>query len=201
MQLNDVRDFVARSKWEPVEYLEKESTRKRRPELERLIADARLRKLDVVVVWKLDRFGRSTRELLDNIETLDRAGVRFVCLSQGIDTDKKSITGRLVVNILAAVAEFERDLINERVNEGVKEYRRAFDAGEVGRTRHSRSKKDLPPHRPAKIFRRDRAVELRDQGMSWRRIAAELGVDQRTIRRVYAAAKGVAKVEFHRPKR
>lgn len=83
---------------------------------------------------------------------------------------------------LGAFAELERDLIAERVSAGLLEYRRAHKAGEVGKRRHSRSGKDLPHGRPARVFRRDRAIAMRKAGKSWRAIATELGVPQSTIR-------------------
>ncbi|HWE53848.1 MAG TPA: recombinase family protein [Bryobacteraceae bacterium] len=182
MQLTEIREYLGRMGWATVEYLEKMSSRKRRPELERLLADAGTRKFDVVVVWKLDRFGRTVRELVDNIMVLDQKGVRFICLTQQIDTDKRNPMSKLVLHMMAAFAEFERDLINERVKAGVDEYRRAFDSGRVGRERHSRSGRDMPPHRPKRVFRRDRAAELRRKGWSWRKIAKELDVPVSTVR-------------------
>lgn len=65
----------------------------KRPELDRLMEDARLRKVDVAVVWKLDRFGRSVQEFLDRVVRLDQSGVRFIAVTQGIDTDKKFAGG------------------------------------------------------------------------------------------------------------
>ena len=90
-----------------------------------------------------------------------------------------------MVHILGAFAELERDLIAERVSAGLAEYRRAHKAGEVGKSRHSRSGKDLPHGRPARVFRRDRAVAMRKVGRSWREIAADLGVPPSTIRDIF----------------
>lgn len=182
MQLSDLRGLAERSGWPKLEYVDMKSTRKHRPELERLLRDAKQRKFDVVTVWKLDRFGRSVKELISNIELLDQAGVRFFC--PPIDTDKRNPASRLMLHILAAVAEFERDLINERMNEGRIEYARAHAAGEVGvgKSRESRSKQNLPPWRPKKIFRRDEAARLRRLGWSWRAIAKQLQVSATTVR-------------------
>ncbi len=201
LQTDDAHDLVCRMKWDPIMYLEQESTRKKRPVLEQLLADARARKFDVVVVWKLDRFGRSVQELVANIEALDRAGIRFIAMTQNIDTDQRNPTSKLLLHVLAAVAEFERDLIRERVTAGLAEYRRAFDSGKIGKSRQSRSGKNLAAHRPAKVFDRDRAIELRNTGQSWRAIAKALGVDQRTIRREFARREGVAKAALQTGKR
>ncbi len=182
MQLSDLRPFTERMGWNLVEYVENASTRGKRAVLDKLMADARMRKFDVVVVWKLDRFGRSVRELVENIETLDRLGIRFVCPGQSIDTDQKNPAGRLLMHILAAVAEFERDLIRERVMAGLNEYRRSFSDGKVGKERHSRSGKDRAIGRPVRVFRRDQAVKMRKEGLSWRAIEKALKVPQSTIR-------------------
>ena len=186
MQRSELGEFLERMTWAKVEYVDKASTRGRRPMLEKLLADARQRKFDVVLVWKLDRFGRSVRELVENIQTLDGLGIRFMVPSQSIDTDQKNPTGRLLMHVLAAVAEFERDLIRERVVGGQAEYERAYKAGKVGKERHSRSGKDLPIGRPAKVFRRDEAERLRRAGLSWRRIARALRVPASTIRTALA---------------
>jgi putative DNA-invertase from lambdoid prophage Rac len=185
MQLTDLRGQCERNGWPATEYVEHGSGKagSRRPVLAELLKDARSRKFDTVLVWKLDRFGRSLKELLANIETLDLAGVRFI--AGVIDTDKRNPTSRLMLNILGSVAEFERDLIQERVNAGVQEYRRSFTAGKVGagKQRESKSKKNLPHGRPKKIFRRDVAQQMLDRGMSLRAVARELGVKRTTLRR------------------
>jgi DNA invertase Pin-like site-specific DNA recombinase len=185
LQLSDLGGFISRSGWQSCQYVDKLSGKAgvRRPQLEQLLADARLRKFDVVLVWKLDRFGRSLQHLIENIQVLDSAGVRFLCPSMGIDTDNHSPMGKFLMHIFGAFAEFERALIVERVRAGVAEHRRAFEAGRIGRDRHTRSGKDLSTGRPKKVFRRDKAVAMRRAGKSWRQIEASLGVPQATIRR------------------
>lgn len=185
MQLRELAEDIARMRLgDKVEYVDMQSTRKRRPSLEELLRDAAAGKIDTVVVWKLDRFGRSVQELVANIAALDRAGVRFIVPSQGIDTDKRNPTSRFLLHILSAVAEFERDLIRERVTSGQVEYQRAFTAGEVGagKQRESKSKRNLAPHRPKKVFARGKAAKLRAAGKSWAEISAQLGVKISTIR-------------------
>lgn len=183
MQLRELGELASRNGWERLDYIEMESTRKRRPVLEKLLADAKARKFDIVLCWKLDRFGRTMTEVLSNIELLNLAGVRF--LSGVIDTDKRNPAARLTLHILAAVAEFERDLIRERTIAGGREYRRAYYAGEVGvgpGKRQSHSRRNLPPGRPKVIFRRDEAEHLRKLGWSWRAIARHLAVSATTLR-------------------
>jgi len=183
-QLPELHACAQRNGWPALEYLESASGKLggKRPVLAQLLADAKAGKFGVVICWKMDRFGRSVKDFIGNLQALDDAGVRFLCTSQPIDTDQRSPFGKLIMIILMAIAEFERDLIIERVRLGVKRYRKAYDDGDVGKRVHSKSKADLPPGRPRIIFRRDKVLELRKQGMSWRNIASELGVDVSTIR-------------------
>lgn len=183
MQLDECRRFVEISQgWEFVEYLETESSVKQRPVLDRMMADARLRKFDVVVVWKLDRIARSMKQFIDIVLELDRHGVRFLSVTQRmIDSDQKDPMGVFLRNLFAALAELERGIIVERVKSGV--------AAAKARGKHC--------GRPLKIFRRDEAIAMRAAGKSWREIAKAVGVDQRTVRRLLAASpppESVAKV-------
>jgi len=168
LQQYEVTAYVGRMGWQASEYLEQASSRvgSKRPQLDRLLADGRLRKFDVVVVWKLDRFARSLTQLIGNIQALAQHGIRFISITDHIDTDDKSPTGKLMLQILGAFAEFERNIIVERVRAGLDEARRQ------GKT--------FGP--PRKVFDRDRAGELRKAGKSWRAIAAELGVPMSTVR-------------------
>jgi len=127
--------------------------------------DASQRAFDVVLVYKLDRFGRSVRNCLDGISALRSNGVRFLAVSQNIDTDDSNPTARLMLHILAAVAEFERELIRERVASGVANAKR--QGKRLGR--------------PKRVFDRAAAMELRQQGLSFPQIARELGVGLGTV--------------------
>lgn len=174
LQLTELHQFAERSNWQYVEYVDEgvSGAKRSRPALDRLMRDARLRKFDVVICWKLDRFGRSMVHLIENIRELDALGIGFIAPTQGIDTTKNSPTGRLVLHILAALAEFERELIQERVRAGVAEAKR--------QGKHC--------GRPKKVFRRDQALELRSRGLSFRAIARELAVPEATIRLALKAA-------------
>ena len=88
-----------------------------------------------------------------------------------------------MLQVLGAAAEFERSLILERSQAGQARYRRDFEAGKVGKTVHSRSGKNLPPHRPKKIFDREQVVKLRQQGLSLRKIAERLDLRLGTVTR------------------
>ena len=175
LQVTELKGYSYRSNYAVEEYFEHGSGKAgaRRAELARLMADARLKKFSVVVVWKLDRFGRSLSELLNNIRTLDELGIRFISLTDGIDTDKNTATGRLLLQIMGAFAEFERSIIVERVRAGVQEAKR--------QGKHC--------GRPGKIFRRDEAVRLRAAGQSWREISRTLKVPQATVRRAVAGLR------------
>jgi putative DNA-invertase from lambdoid prophage Rac len=170
MQVRELREYATRRGWNvSVEYVDTgwSGAKASRPELDRLMRDAGLRRFDAVLVWKLDRFGRSVRNCLDGIESLRAHGVRFLAVSQSIDTDESNPTARLLLHILASVAEFERELIRERVRAGI---RNAKHRGkQLGRKRV--------------VFDRSKAVEMHLAGTSIREIAAVLGVGVGTIHR------------------
>jgi DNA invertase Pin-like site-specific DNA recombinase len=135
------------------------------------MADAAQHRFDCVVVWKLDRFGRSVLNLNQMLARLESYGVRFIAASQGIDTDASNPVARLTMQILASVAEFEREIIRERTLSGVHAARAA------GKTLG----------RPKRVFRRDEVARLRESGLSWRAVAKELGVPVRTCMDAYRA--------------
>jgi putative DNA-invertase from lambdoid prophage Rac len=161
--------------WAVVEYAEKASSVKLRPVLERMMADARLRKFDILLVWKLDRFGRSLTQLVTNIQTLDSLGIRFIAVTQGLDTDQRNPMNKLMLHMIGAFAEFERSIIVERVKGGVAEAKR--------QGKHC--------GRPVKVWRRDDAVELRAQGLSFRQIGTRIGQSEASVRRALKTATKV----------
>lgn len=102
-------------------FVEKESGAKvTRPQLDAMMTDVRSGKVARVVVYKLDRLGRSLTHLALILDELQRLGVSLICTSQGIDTSGDNPAGRLQLGVLMAVAEFERSLIRERVNAGLR---------------------------------------------------------------------------------
>lgn len=143
---------------------------------------AGLHKLDVILCWKLDRFGHSLLHCKTAIEQLRANGVRFIATSQNIDTDESNPTSRFLLHVLMAAAEFERELIHERSVLGQKRYKTQYEAGKVGKEVHSKSGKDLQVGRPKRIFARERVLELRKQGYSYRQIARRLGIRDGTVR-------------------
>ena len=124
-QLAELRRYVAARSWpEATEYVDKgvSGAKDRRPALDRLITDAKRRGFDVLVVWRLDRLGRNLRHLVTLLDELHVVGVSFVSLGEGIDCTTPA--GRLQLHVLAALAEFERARIAERVAAGLAQARR-----------------------------------------------------------------------------
>ena len=164
MQLCELREYVVRRGWTVTEeYVDTgwSGTKASRPELDRLMRDASRREFDVVLVYKLDRFGRSVLHLNQQLAALTSYGIRFISTSQAIDTDQSNPTSRLLLQILASVAEFEREMIREWTLSGIR-------AAKANGKRLGR---------PKRAFRRDEVVRLRDEdGLSWRVIARHLGV-------------------------
>lgn len=150
--------------------------------------DAGKRNVDVILCWKLDRFGRSLVHCKTAIEQFRAQGVRFIATRQNIDADESNPTSRFLLHVLMAAAEFERELILERSVLGQKRYRSQYEAGKVGKEVHSKSGKDLPVGRPKRIFPRHRVLELRTEGFSYRQIARRLGIGEGTVRRVLQQA-------------
>lgn len=190
MQLTELYRYAQASGWEFVEYVDEghSGSKASRPALDRLLSDARLKKFGIVVCWKLDRFGRSLRNLIENLEELDQLGIRFICPTQGIDTNHSSPAGRMFVRMLAILAEFERDLIRERVSAGMQQHKANVSLGRLGKDLHTRSGKDLPAGRPKAVFDRLKARELRAAGVSLEKIAREFNVGKGTIQRLVKAA-------------
>jgi DNA invertase Pin-like site-specific DNA recombinase len=170
MQIRELREYISRQRWTTYnEYVDKgiSGAKANRPALKRLMSDARMKRFDVVLVWKLDRFGRSIQQLIENVQALDGYGVRFVSLTQAIDTDQKNPCGRLLLHILASLAEFERETILERVSAGLANAR--ANGVVLGR--------------PRKVFKRGEAKRLYNEGLSIRQIADKMGVSAMTIQR------------------
>lgn len=153
-----------------------------RPGLQRILAAARAGELDCVIVWKLDRWGRSSLDLLSNIDALQAAGVRFVAVTQGLDIKPGGDpVGRLLLTMLAGVAEFERALIKERVTLGLR------------RAKLNGTRSGKPIGRPKSIPEKRRGVvrALRSVGMSWNGIAGTLGITRMAARRAAAGEVGL----------
>ena len=176
MQTRELKEYCERRGWKIAgEYVDTgiSGAREKRPELDRMMADAHRRRFDAVVVWKFDRFARSVSHLLRALETFKALGIEFVSLSEQVDTSTPM--GKMVFTVLGAVAELERSLIAERVRAGL---------------RNARAKgKKLG--RPRKAVDRARIALLRRSGASWRAVAEKLGVSVGTV---HAAAQARSKI-------
>ncbi len=169
-QLAELRRYVEARGWTGQEFVDHgvSGTTDRRPALDRLLADAKRRKVDTVVVWRLDRLGRSLKHLVTLLDELQALGVGFVSLGEGIDLQTPA--GRLQLHILAALSEFERARIAERVLAGLQRARR--QGTRLGR----------PPRRIS------RADLERTADLSVREAAREIGVSPTVLYRARAAA-------------
>jgi len=116
-QLNQLEEYARRNGWRYCIFSESESTRKTRPVKAAILARLRKREFEGVLVWKLDRWARSLAELILELDEFQAKGIQFVSMTQNIDTTTAS--GRLMVQILGAFAEFERELIRERTMAGL----------------------------------------------------------------------------------
>lgn len=161
MQLRELREYCKRRGWDMAgEYVDAgvSGSKEDRPQLGRLLADCGKRRVDAVVVYRYDRFARSLRQLVNALEDFRALGIQFVSLHEGVDTSTPN--GRLVFGIFASIAEFERELIRERVRSGLAAAR--AQGKRIGRPRK--------PVDAAQIS------QLRAQGASWRAVALRLRV-------------------------
>lgn len=117
-----LEDYAKRQGWEYDVYEERETTRKTRPIKQEVLRKLRHREYDAVLIWKLDRWARSLQELIVEIDELTNKGIGFIVLTAPIDTT--SASGRLMIQIMGAFAEFEREMIRERTIAGLERARR-----------------------------------------------------------------------------
>ncbi len=121
MQLADLREYIQRAGWKVYrEFVDEGYTGKNttRPAYKEMMDEARRRKFDVLLVWKLDRLSRSLKDLISTLDELGHLGIDFISYDNKIDTS--SPTGKLVFQVIGAVAEFERNIISERVKAGLR---------------------------------------------------------------------------------
>ena len=184
MQLHDLQRVADQRGWQVVDVYADEGVsgaKDSRPALDRVMADARSGKLDVVAVWRFDRFARSTRHLVNALGEFDALGVHFLSVTEAIDTSTPM--GRMVFTVIGAVAELEREIIRERVAGGIRKAQRA--GKHCGRPV---VEMDLRPARA-----------LMAQGHGLKATARMLGVSRTTLRRrlmdegLWPPAEGVQK--------
>jgi DNA invertase Pin-like site-specific DNA recombinase len=142
-QLQELRRYVQARGWQAAEYVDKgvSGSKDSRPALDNLIKDAKRRRFDTLVVWRLDRLGRNLKHLVGLLDDLQTLGVAFVSLAEGIDATTPA--GRLQMHILAAISEFERGRLRERVLAGLA--RAKAQGVRLGRPRIRRGPVEIPP--------------------------------------------------------
>ena len=116
-QLDQLEQYARGKSWQYTIFSESESTRKTRPIKQAVLARLRKREFEGVLVWKLDRWARSLAELILELDEFQAKNIKFVSLTENID--RTTASGRLMVQIMGAFAEFERDLIRERTMAGL----------------------------------------------------------------------------------
>jgi len=175
MQLSELREYATRRGLSIYqEYVDQgvSGSKESRPALNRLMSDAQRCRFDAVLVWKIDRFGRSLKHLVNSLADLSACGIAFISLRDNLDLSTPS--GRLMFQIIGAMAEFERALIQERVKAGL---RNAKAKGKrIGRPKVSVDS--------AKV------LKLRGEGLSWRGIADRLQLGLGTVYRTVQSREG-----------
>jgi DNA invertase Pin-like site-specific DNA recombinase len=168
MQLQEVRQYCTRREMTIVrEYVDKgiSGSRERRPALDQLLMDCQRRAVDCVVVYRYDRFARSLRQLVNALEEFRSLGIDFISLHEGVDTSTPN--GRLVFGIFASIAEFERELIRDRVRSGLALAK--SHGKQLGR--------------PPVVVERLAIASLRKEGHTWGAICKQLGISKGTAQR------------------
>ena len=173
-QMQELRRYVGARGWQATEFIDKgvSGARESRPALDSLVKDARPRRFDSLVVWRLDRLGRSLRHLILLLDELAALGIDFVSLGEGIDTSTPA--GRLQLHVLGAIAEFERARIQERVRAGLA---RARAQGQ----RLGRPRVRIAPERLQEVA-----------GLTVAEAAAALRVSPATLKRLRRSSKSSA---------
>ncbi len=169
MQLAELQDFLTKRDWSLYqEYIDQgyNGGNTKRPAFSQMMVDARKRKFDVLLVWKLDRLGTSLKDLINTLDELGALGIDFISYENQLDTSTP--TGKLVFHVIGAVAEFEKDIIRERVKAGLENAKRK--GKRLGR----------PPVSDVLL---EKAKTLRGEGLSFRKIGKRLGVDEGTVRK------------------
>jgi DNA invertase Pin-like site-specific DNA recombinase len=168
LQRRNLREYVSRRGYTIFQVYEDvvSGVATERKALDRLLDDARKRKFDIVLVWKFDRFARSLKMLVDSLALFQELGIDFISYKENIDTTTSM--GRLIFHINSAYAEFEREIIRERVKAGIRAKREK--TGTWGR-------RALPSDVQTQIHALIRA------GTSIRKIATQLQISTRTVRK------------------
>jgi DNA invertase Pin-like site-specific DNA recombinase len=168
MQLTELRSYVKRSKWGIYkEFIDHgySGISVKRPAFAGMMAAAQKKEFDILLVWKLDRLSRSLKDLITTLDELSSLGIDFISYDNQMDTSTPS--GKLLFSLIGAMAEFEREIIRERVKAGLENARRKGKT--LGR-----------PKMPGKL--RQKAIDLHKSGISNRKIGKKLGIAESTVR-------------------
>jgi DNA invertase Pin-like site-specific DNA recombinase len=171
MQVDAMTAYVEDRGWRLARRVEDiGSGAKQRPSRESLLKAARRREIDVIVVWRLDRWGRSVADLMATLRELAELGIGFVSLTEALDL--MTPTGRAMAGMLAVLAEFEREILRERVRAGV-----------------ARARKEGRPHGrpPTASSKAEDVIRLKAERVSHAEIARRLGIGRTSVRRILKA--------------
>ena len=173
LQIRTMREYAAKRNWTIVaQTKEIGSGASQREQRETLIAAARRREVDVVLVWRLDRWGRSVADLVSTLQELQHLGVGFVSLTEALDLTTPA--GRAMAGLLAVFAEFEREILRERVRAGLD---------------HARQQGQRLGRPPSVVHKTVEARKLHRQGISKSEIARQLQISRTSVRRLLAPKK------------
>ncbi|PJE05776.1 recombinase family protein [Legionella sp.] len=168
MQIEAMKKYAQAREWTiEVEIAEIGSGAKKRPERDELLNQAKRRQIDVIIVWKLDRWSRSVNDLFHTLNELTGLGVGFISLTEALDLT--TATGRAMAGLLSIFAEFEREILRERVKAGIA---------------HARTR-GKPHGRPVTVRNKsDKVTSMYKDGLSQSEIARQLGIGRTSVRRI-----------------
>lgn len=168
LQIEEMNKYICHRQWMTTLQIEEvESGAKYRPKRALLIQEARKRNIDIILVWRLDRWGRSASDLIMTLQELSDLNVGFISITEALDFT--TITGRAMASLLAVFSQFERDILRERVKAGISHARKQGKA-------HGRP-----------ISAANKATEINqlyEKGLTKSEIARQLGVGRTSVRRL-----------------
>ena len=181
-QLRELTDYCDRMGFEIVKVYEDEvsgaKTREKRPAYNEMCQDAFLKKFDTIIGWDVSRFGRSMKEFVSFLSDMDDKGIGVIAVKNGLDTVSSS--GRMMMKLIGVLEEWNREMLIERTNAGLA--RTVANGTKLGR------KSVLTPSI------KNRILDLKDNGLSIRTIADEVGINRGAIQRFLSDTKTVSEI-------